>query len=158
MYISLIKLINSYSSWLWCGWWTFNLTVYCDIFWHHCVEPSYTIVEATSQQTSLSILNRSAQKFLVWCNLFFPQEKTKYAQFIIISHQSDMLELANKLMGIFKTLKSTQFMTTNPKSFGVVASQGQLASQTFSQVSWVILAVKGLNILNQTVIIFCYVW
>jgi hypothetical protein len=46
-----------------------------------------------------------------------------------------MLELANKLVGIFKTPKSAQFMTINPKLFGVVASQGQLASQTFSQVS-----------------------
>jgi len=40
-------------------------------------EPSYAIVDATIQQTSSSILKMSAQKFLVWYNVFFSTGKNK---------------------------------------------------------------------------------
>lgn len=67
------------------------------------------------------------------------KERTKNAQFIIISLRSNMFELADRLVGIFKTYNCTHSITINPKLYGVPASQGsqrmqmQPASQAFSQ-------------------------
>lgn len=45
-----------------------------------------------------------------------PQERTKNAQFIIISLRNNMFELADRLVGIFKTADVTKSITINPKA------------------------------------------
>lgn len=42
------------------------------------------------------------------------QERTKNAQFIIISLRSQMFELADRLVGIYKTYNATKSVTINP--------------------------------------------
>lgn len=48
------------------------------------------------------------------------RERTKNAQFIIISLRSNMFELADRLVGIFKTYNCTKSVTINP---GLIVSQ-----------------------------------
>ncbi|KAK3932165.1 Structural maintenance of chromosomes protein 4 [Frankliniella fusca] len=48
------------------------------------------------------------------------KERTKNAQFIIISLRSNMFELADTLVGIFKTYNATKTVTINPKHYGSV--------------------------------------
>jgi len=43
------------------------------------------------------------------------QERTKDAQFIIISLRNNMFELADRLVGIYKTHDVTKSITINPK-------------------------------------------
>lgn len=43
------------------------------------------------------------------------QERTKDAQFIIISLRNNMFELADRLVGIYKTSDVTKSITINPK-------------------------------------------
>ena len=50
------------------------------------------------------------------------QERTKNAQFIIISLRSQMFELADRLVGIYKTYNATKSVTINPNKY--VASKG----------------------------------
>ncbi|GLG96606.1 Uncharacterized protein GBIM_03539, partial [Gryllus bimaculatus] len=45
-------------------------------------------------------------------------DRTKNAQFIIISLRSNMFELADHLIGIFKTWDCTKSVTINPKAYG----------------------------------------
>lgn len=45
------------------------------------------------------------------------KERTKNAQFIIISLRNNMFELANRLVGIYKTNDTTKSVTINPKMF-----------------------------------------
>lgn len=52
---------------------------------------------------------------------FFLQERTKNAQFIIISLRNNMFELADRLVGIYKTHDCTKSVTINPK---LIAHQG----------------------------------
>ena len=42
------------------------------------------------------------------------QERTKNAQFIIISLRNNMFELADRLVGIYKTHDCTKSVTINP--------------------------------------------
>ncbi|XP_069672465.1 structural maintenance of chromosomes protein 4 [Periplaneta americana] len=65
------------------------------------------------------------------------KERTKNAQFIIISLRSNMFELADRLVGIFKTYNCTHSVTVNPKLYGTPGIQAtqQPASQVSSQVS-----------------------
>jgi len=78
------------------------------------------------------------QSFVIY---FSPQERTKNAQFIIISLRSNMFELADRLVGIFKTYNCTHSVTINPKLYGVPGGQAsqqvqkQPSSQASSQVS-----------------------
>lgn len=44
-----------------------------------------------------------------------PQERTKNAQFIIISLRNNMFELADRLIGIYKTSDCTKSVTIAPK-------------------------------------------
>ena len=80
MYITTIK--TDKSLFILIMGWLVNLSL-DHLLWHilaplyESFEPSYAIVDATSQWKSLSILNRFAQKFLVWCNLFFSTGKNK---------------------------------------------------------------------------------
>ena len=45
------------------------------------------------------------------------KERTRNAQFIIISLRNNMFELADRLVGIYKTHNSTKSVTINPKKF-----------------------------------------
>ena len=46
------------------------------------------------------------------------KERTKNAQFIIISLRNNMFELADRLVGIYKTNNCTKSVTIDPKAFG----------------------------------------
>eukprot|EP00850_Spirogloea_muscicola_P004528 SM000019S05072 [mRNA] locus=s19:742976:750966:- [translate_table: standard] len=52
------------------------------------------------------------------------KERTKDAQFIIISLRNNMFELADRLVGIYKTDNCTKSATINPSSFCVAAVSG----------------------------------
>mmetsp|Transcript_10732 Transcript_10732/g.16868 ORF Transcript_10732/g.16868 Transcript_10732/m.16868 type:complete len:1150 (-) Transcript_10732:83-3532(-) len=57
------------------------------------------------------------------------KERTKNAQFIIISLRNNMFELADRLVGIYKTNNCTKSVTINPRAFGVSGQQdGRRAS------------------------------
>jgi structural maintenance of chromosome 4 len=45
------------------------------------------------------------------------KERTKNAQFIIISLRNNMFELADRLVGIYKTNNCTKSVTINPKLY-----------------------------------------
>ena len=45
------------------------------------------------------------------------KERTKNAQFIIISLRNNMFELADRLVGIYKTHNATKSVTINPKQY-----------------------------------------
>ena len=47
------------------------------------------------------------------------KERTKNAQFIIISLRNNMFELADRLVGIYKTDNSTKSVSINPGEFVV---------------------------------------
>ena len=49
------------------------------------------------------------------------QDRTKNAQFIIISLRSQMFELADRLVGIYKTHNATKSVTINPALIGQTA-------------------------------------
>jgi structural maintenance of chromosome 4 len=51
------------------------------------------------------------------------KERTKNAQFIIISLRNNMFELADRLVGIYKTNNCTKSVTINPRAFGVMGQQ-----------------------------------
>lgn len=51
------------------------------------------------------------------------QERTKNAQFIIISLRSQMFELADRLVGIYKTYNTTKSVTINPAK--IISSIGE---------------------------------
>ena len=53
------------------------------------------------------------------------QERTKNAQFIIISLRNNMFELADRLVGIFKTDDCTKSVTINPPLFAARTSMIQ---------------------------------
>ena len=58
------------------------------------------------------------------------KERTKNAQFIIISLRSNMFELADRLVGIYKTYNCTKSVTINP---GKIAHENNLNTQTQPQ-------------------------
>lgn len=47
------------------------------------------------------------------------KERTKNAQFVIISLRNNMFELADRLVGIYKTDNATKTVTINPREFVV---------------------------------------
>lgn len=51
------------------------------------------------------------------------KERTKNAQFIIISLRNNMFELADRLVGIYKTNNCTKSVTIDPRAFGVNSGQ-----------------------------------
>lgn len=53
----------------------------------------------------------------------YVKERTKDAQFIIISLRNNMFELADRLVGIYKTHHSTKSVTVNPRAFVSVRGQ-----------------------------------
>ena len=50
------------------------------------------------------------------------KERTKDAQFVIISLRNNMFELADRLVGIYKTDNTTKSVTINPGNFTVGAA------------------------------------
>lgn len=61
------------------------------------------------------------------------KERTKNAQFIIISLRNNMFELADRLVGIYKTNNCTKSITIDPKEFsskGAFAREKTLADKT----------------------------
>jgi structural maintenance of chromosome 4 len=55
------------------------------------------------------------------------KERTKDAQFIIISLRNNMFELADRLVGIYKTNNCTNSVTVNPKAFGANGGSNEAA-------------------------------
>uniref|UniRef100_A0A7S4QBT5 Structural maintenance of chromosomes protein 4 n=1 Tax=Ditylum brightwellii TaxID=49249 RepID=A0A7S4QBT5_9STRA len=60
------------------------------------------------------------------------KDRTKNAQFIIISLRNNMFELADRLVGIYKTNNCTKSMTINPRAFG---KSGQQNGASYRRVS-----------------------
>jgi structural maintenance of chromosome 4 len=58
------------------------------------------------------------------------KERTKNAQFIIISLRNNMFELADRLVGIYKTNNCTKSVTINPNAFGVASQQNGRSALT----------------------------
>ena len=58
------------------------------------------------------------------------KERTKNAQFIIISLRNNMFELADRLVGIYKTHNCTKSVTINPRSFGTAGQGGAFSDRT----------------------------
>lgn len=58
------------------------------------------------------------------------KERTKNAQFIIISLRNNMFELADRLVGIYKTNNCTKSITIDPRAFGVSGQQNGLVPPT----------------------------
>jgi structural maintenance of chromosome 4 len=52
------------------------------------------------------------------------KERTKNAQFVIISLRNNMFELADRLVGIYKTDNATKTVTINPHQFVVGGAAG----------------------------------
>ena len=51
------------------------------------------------------------------------KERTKNAQFVIISLRNNMFELADRLVGIYKTYNASKSIAINPKAFGTLGQQ-----------------------------------
>ena len=58
------------------------------------------------------------------------KDMTRDAQFIIISLRNNMFELADRLVGIYKTDNATKTVTINPAEFTVGAGATQQQQQT----------------------------
>ena len=58
------------------------------------------------------------------------KERTKNAQFIIISLRSNMFELADRLVGIYKTYNCTKSVTINPAVIAEMGAPPPTQSQT----------------------------
>merc|ERR1712002_748006 len=56
------------------------------------------------------------------------KDRTRNAQFIIISLRSNMFELADRLVGIYKTYNCTKTVTINPKTIENGSKQNELVS------------------------------
>ena len=56
------------------------------------------------------------------------KERTKNAQFVIISLRNNMFELADRLVGIYKTDNATKSVTVNPGAFVVQRPPAALAA------------------------------
>lgn len=58
------------------------------------------------------------------------KERTRNAQFIIISLRNNMFELADRLVGIYKTHNCTKSITIDPKAFSVEGSRNGIIPTT----------------------------
>ena len=61
------------------------------------------------------------------------KDRTKNAQFVIISLRNNMFELADRLVGIYKTNDATKSVTINPKMFQD-ATSGKLMDKSKSEI------------------------
>eukprot|EP01041_Mallomonas_annulata_P004100 gene4100-8155_t len=60
------------------------------------------------------------------------KERTKNAQFIIISLRNNMFELADRLVGIYKTHDATKSVTINPRMFAEAVAGGKTEATSLS--------------------------
>jgi structural maintenance of chromosome 4 len=60
------------------------------------------------------------------------KDRTKNAQFIIISLRNNMFELADRLVGIYKTDDCTKSITIDPSKFGVTGTQNGYVPSTLA--------------------------
>ena len=63
------------------------------------------------------------------------KERTKNAQFVIISLRNNMFELADRLVGIYKTHDATKSITINPRTFDQAVSGAPPAHNALAAVS-----------------------
>lgn len=61
------------------------------------------------------------------------KERTKNAQFIIISLRNNMFELADRLVGIYKTNNSTKSVAINPQMIAMEAEKNLPAAKTMTK-------------------------
>lgn len=67
----------------------------------------------------------------------YVKERTKNAQFIIISLRNNMFELADRLVGIYKTHHTTKSVTINPRAFVMPAVETTQVTTQVTQTSLV---------------------
>lgn len=58
------------------------------------------------------------------------KQRTRNAQFIIISLRNNMFELADRLVGIYKTNNCTKSVTVDPRAFNVQGQQNGIVPST----------------------------
>ncbi|CAI5524118.1 unnamed protein product [Closterium sp. Naga37s-1] len=68
------------------------------------------------------------------------KERTKNAQFVIISLCNNMFELADYLVGIYKTHNCTKSITINPRSFAPIAVGATMASEDLPRGSVAVMS------------------
>ncbi|CAI6006043.1 unnamed protein product [Closterium sp. NIES-65] len=68
------------------------------------------------------------------------KERTKNAQFVIISLRNNMFELADHLVGIYKTHNCTKSITINPRSFAPIAVGATMASEDLPRGSVAVMS------------------
>ena len=56
------------------------------------------------------------------------KERTRDAQFIIISLRNNMFELADRLVGVYKTFNCSKSIAVNPASFGIECQQNGISA------------------------------
>ena len=71
------------------------------------------------------------------------KERTKDAQFIIISLRNNMFELADRLVGIYKTRDVTKSVTINPKLIAANCAVSTAAGGTSSSAAAAAAAATG---------------
>lgn len=57
---------------------------------------------------------------------WYLQERTRNAQFIIISLRNNMFELADRLIGIYKTFNCTKSVAINPYSISITVGEEKM--------------------------------
>lgn len=71
------------------------------------------------------------------------KERTKNAQFVIISLRNNMFELADRLVGIYKTHDATKSVTINPKLFAAMPAPTSGTQNSYGQTQPVSVASKA---------------
>ncbi len=61
------------------------------------------------------------------------KERTAGAQFVIISLRNNMFELAERLVGIYKTDNATKTVAINPGRFAMIKDEAQQCDQDSAQ-------------------------
>jgi structural maintenance of chromosome 4 len=70
------------------------------------------------------------------------KDRTKNAQFVIISLRNNMFELADRLVGIYKTHDATKSVTINPKMFENAVNGTSSSSSSTSSSSGEVVKAK----------------
>merc|ERR1712228_119241 len=74
-------------------------------------------------------------------------QRTKNAQFVIISLRNNMFELANRLVGIYKTNDASKSITIDPKLFNLPTTGMQATQQV--QQPMMGMAMKPMPMMQQ---------
>lgn len=73
----------------------------------------------------------------------YVKERTRDAQFIIISLRNNMFELADRLVGIYKTHHTTKSVTVNPKAFVMPALTATQVTQATGATEMDVRSLNG---------------